>query len=115
MRRPPGWRLMGISSRGYDTATPQVPGMWFQIELPEQTEIAGLELDAAEFRPRIIRAVTRWNCRAMESSGASPWPPDMEPVRRPKSAFQRPRQSLFASPKPVPCRDCSGPFMNCRF
>jgi hypothetical protein len=30
----------------WDTATPQVPGMWFQIELPEATEVAGLQLDA---------------------------------------------------------------------
>jgi mono/diheme cytochrome c family protein len=36
-----------IKSR-FDTGTPQVPGMWFQIELPKETEIAGLELDAAD-------------------------------------------------------------------
>jgi mono/diheme cytochrome c family protein len=35
-----------IQSR-FDTATEQVPGMWFQIELPQATEIEGLELDAA--------------------------------------------------------------------
>lgn len=31
----------------FDTGTPQVPGMWFQIKLPHPTEIMGLELDAA--------------------------------------------------------------------
>jgi len=31
----------------YDTGASQVPGMWFQIELPEETEITGLRLDAA--------------------------------------------------------------------
>ena len=30
----------------YDTAQTQVPGMWFQIELPEAATIAGLRLDA---------------------------------------------------------------------
>lgn len=34
-----------IQSR-FDTGTQQVPGMWFQIELPQATEIDGLELDA---------------------------------------------------------------------
>jgi mono/diheme cytochrome c family protein/glucose/arabinose dehydrogenase len=32
----------------YDTGTPQVPGMWFEIELPRETAIAGLELDAGD-------------------------------------------------------------------
>jgi mono/diheme cytochrome c family protein len=31
----------------YDTGVSQVPGMWFQIELPKPTYIAGLRLDAA--------------------------------------------------------------------
>ena len=31
----------------FDTSIPQVPGMWFQIKLPQATEIIGLELDAA--------------------------------------------------------------------
>ena len=31
----------------YDTGTPQVPGMWFQIELPQETTITGLRLNAA--------------------------------------------------------------------
>jgi len=30
----------------YDTAQPQVPGMWFQIELPAATTISGLRLNA---------------------------------------------------------------------
>ena len=31
----------------YDTAVPQEPGMWFQIELPEPTLVSGLYLDCA--------------------------------------------------------------------
>jgi mono/diheme cytochrome c family protein len=31
----------------YDTGAPQIPGMWFQIELPQETTITGLRLDAA--------------------------------------------------------------------
>ncbi len=30
----------------YDTGTNQVPGMWFEINLPSETDVAGLELDA---------------------------------------------------------------------
>ena len=29
----------------YSTGTPQVPGMWFQIELPQETSVAGVVLD----------------------------------------------------------------------
>jgi hypothetical protein len=32
----------------YDTGTPQVPGMWYEIELPREATISGLELDAGE-------------------------------------------------------------------
>lgn len=32
----------------YETGTPQKPGMWFEIELPQETTITGLELDAAK-------------------------------------------------------------------
>jgi mono/diheme cytochrome c family protein len=32
----------------YDTGTPQVPGMWYQIELPESQNICGLRLDAGD-------------------------------------------------------------------
>lgn len=34
----------------WDTHTPQVPGMWVQIELPQPTAIAGLTLDTAASR-----------------------------------------------------------------
>ncbi len=34
----------------WDTHTPQVPGMWVQIELPQVTNVAGLELDTATSR-----------------------------------------------------------------
>ncbi len=32
----------------YTTKTPQKPGMWFQIELPQESTITGLELDSAK-------------------------------------------------------------------
>ena len=31
----------------YTTGTPQVPGMWFQIELPQETQLAGVQLDCS--------------------------------------------------------------------
>jgi hypothetical protein len=31
----------------YDSGTEQIPGMWFQVELPKETMVAGLRLDAA--------------------------------------------------------------------
>jgi mono/diheme cytochrome c family protein len=56
----PGWKVtashasnhasLAIDGNGdtrYDTRAEQVPGMWFQIELPEVTTISGLLLDAA--------------------------------------------------------------------
>jgi mono/diheme cytochrome c family protein/glucose/arabinose dehydrogenase len=35
----------------FDTSTPQVPGMWFQIELPQETTITGIDLNTS-FSPR---------------------------------------------------------------
>ena len=32
----------------WDTKTSQAPGQWFEIELPAETEVAGLRLDAAK-------------------------------------------------------------------
>ena len=37
----------GKSETRYETGTEQVPGMWFQIELPQPATISGLYLDAA--------------------------------------------------------------------
>ena len=37
----------GRQSSRYTTGTSQVPGMWFQIELPHETSIAGILLDSA--------------------------------------------------------------------
>ena len=37
----------GNPATRYHTKAPQAPGMWFQIELPQETMITGLELDAA--------------------------------------------------------------------
>jgi mono/diheme cytochrome c family protein len=36
----------GNPASRYDTHAPQTPGMWVQIELPEETEISGVDLDA---------------------------------------------------------------------
>lgn len=41
----------GNPSSRYTTSASQVPGMWFQIELPQETAIAGVELDS-EKSPR---------------------------------------------------------------
>jgi len=38
----------GNADSRYTTNAPQVPGMWFQIELPQETAISGLELDSAK-------------------------------------------------------------------
>lgn len=55
-----GWKLTASHNAGavgaaidgkgetrFDTKTDQVPGMWFQVELPQETVIAGLRLDTA--------------------------------------------------------------------
>jgi len=38
----------GDTNTRFDTSAFQAPGMWFIIELPKETEIAGLELDTAK-------------------------------------------------------------------
>ena len=38
----------GNPTTRYTTGTPQVPGMWFQIELPQEAKIVGLQLDSVE-------------------------------------------------------------------
>ncbi len=38
----------GSRDSRYTTKTPQVPGMWFEVELPAETNIVGLELDSAK-------------------------------------------------------------------
>jgi hypothetical protein len=40
--------LDGNLGTRFDTSTSQTPGMWFQVELPEPTEIAGVQLDAGK-------------------------------------------------------------------
>lgn len=37
----------GNPTSRYDTGASQVPGMWFQVELPQETTLAGLQLDSA--------------------------------------------------------------------
>ena len=41
-----GLAVDGKIETRYTTGTPQVPGMWFEIELPLETQVAGVELDA---------------------------------------------------------------------
>ncbi len=38
----------GNAASRYTTGASQVPGMWFQIELPQETLLSGLELDSAK-------------------------------------------------------------------
>lgn len=40
----------GDAGSRYSTNASQVPGMWFQIELPQETALAGLELDSVASR-----------------------------------------------------------------
>ncbi|MDB6028413.1 MAG: coagulation factor 5/8 type domain protein [Verrucomicrobiales bacterium] len=46
----------GKSETRYTTGKEQVPGMWFQIELPEPTEVSGLLLDASSSNNDFPRA-----------------------------------------------------------
>jgi len=63
----------------YDTGKPQVPGMWFQIELPEPKSICCLQLDAGnDFRdyPRGYKVELsndglHWGQAVVEGRGAS--------------------------------------------
>jgi hypothetical protein len=41
-----GLAVDGNAGTRYTTGVHQTPGMWFQIELPQETKIAGLELDS---------------------------------------------------------------------
>ncbi|MEP2777180.1 MAG: discoidin domain-containing protein [Luteolibacter sp.] len=44
--KAPGHAIDGDPRTRFDTGTSQKPGMWLQIELPESTNISGLQLDA---------------------------------------------------------------------
>ena len=43
-----GLAVDGKPETRYTTGTSQVPGMWFQIELPQETQLAGVQLDCAK-------------------------------------------------------------------
>src|SRR5436190_19179277 len=43
-----GAAIDGDAKSRWDTKVFQAPGQWFQIELPEETEIAGLRLDTTK-------------------------------------------------------------------
>lgn len=61
----------------WDTGTPQVPGMWFRLELPAITRVQGLVLDAAGssrdmpvgYRVRVSRDGEQWSPVVREGSG----------------------------------------------
>ena len=61
----------------WDTGTSQVPGMWFQIELPEETEIAGLMLNSAKsggdyprgYKVQVIKEGKPWGKPIAEGKG----------------------------------------------
>ena len=66
------------SSR-YDTRLPQVPGMWLEIALPEETVICGILLDAATsmrtfprgFEVELSRDVRHWSLAATGEGNAA--------------------------------------------
>jgi mono/diheme cytochrome c family protein len=43
-----GLAIDGKADTRYTTSAPQKPGMWFQIELPQETQLAGLQLDCVK-------------------------------------------------------------------
>ena len=51
------------------------PGMWFQVELPAETEISGLLLEYGQVRQRLSRAATKWNSPTTARPGPNPSPP----------------------------------------
>ncbi len=67
----------GKSDTRWDTGTSQVPGQWFQIELPKEQTVAGLRLDttgSAEDYPRGYRIETsldgtHWEPAVKEGKG----------------------------------------------
>jgi putative membrane-bound dehydrogenase-like protein len=64
----------------FDTATPQVPGMWYEIELPQETRITGLRLNAAAsvadyprgYKVQLSDDGTHWNSPVAEGKGVRP-------------------------------------------
>jgi len=58
----------------YDTGTNQVPGMWFEINLPSETDVAGLELDAGS-SPRDFPRGYKVELSSDGKNGVIPSPP----------------------------------------
>lgn len=88
-----GWKLTASHNAGqtslaidgkaetrYTTGTSQVPGMWFQIELPQETVISGLQLDAAsssadyprEYRVELSADGANWGKPVAAGKGRGP-------------------------------------------
>ena len=72
--------LDGNPGTRFDTGTSQVPGMWFQVELPELTEIAGLQLDAGKstadyprgYKVELSKDGRAWEKPVAEGKGKDP-------------------------------------------
>jgi glucose/arabinose dehydrogenase/mono/diheme cytochrome c family protein len=63
----------------YDTKTPQVPGMWFQVELPQATTLTGLRLNSTDtndyprgYKVEMSNDGTNWNEAVPERQGTRP-------------------------------------------
>ena len=70
----------GDAKTRWDTHASQAPGQWFQIELPAETEIAGVRLDAAKSGNDFPRAYkvelssdgAKWSKPVAEGKGGGP-------------------------------------------
>ena len=75
---PGGSARLVIETR-YDTHAPQDAGMWFQIELPEPTEIVGLQLDQGKsandyprgYKVELSTDGTKWGKPVAQGKGNS--------------------------------------------
>jgi mono/diheme cytochrome c family protein/glucose/arabinose dehydrogenase len=71
----------GKEETRYDTAATQVPGMWFQVELPEPVDLCGVQLDAGNDQHDYPRGYTvelsdngrDWGSAVAEGRGRGPF------------------------------------------
>ena len=70
----------GDAKTRWDTHASQAPGQWFQIELPAETEVAGVRLDAAKsgndfprgYKVELSSDGTTWSKPVAEGKGSGP-------------------------------------------
>ncbi len=70
----------GDAKSRWDTKASQAPGQWFQIELPAETEVAGVRLDAAKsgndfprgYKIELSADGAKWSKPVAEGKGAGP-------------------------------------------